>query len=161
MKLVFVDQTGCLAALVAANYLLGRLSLEARRSEIIKLPSFAEPIDQDNKLRLIGLDENGNSVYTLGVGAEAALIKTSSRDLLQIFQIKEKVCLLDFSRFNKGWHILVGKWTILPGLPGLARNMAAAHLEANSRHLFLELAVQLREMGLEYSYLDLSGDDQG
>lgn len=161
MKLVFVDQTGCHAALVAANYLIGRLERQAGRQDIIELPAFAEPVEQTSKLREIGLDVSGNSVYTLGVGSEVALIKTASWDLLKILRVREKVLLLDFSRFNRWWHVILGQRTLSPRLVGMCKSMAAKSIEANRKELWAELAVKLKEAGLEYSNLDLIGDDQG
>lgn len=161
MKLVFIDQTGCLAALVAASYLTGRLTGRVSCQEIMELRDFGKGLSKLGQLQKIGLDTAGNTVYTLSAGAEAALVQRSARDLLSILPSKELICLLDFSAYNSSWLNLGSYLSQIPILGQIILNLAAKRMKDSLPKIMADVTAQLKELGLEYSNLDLLGDNQG
>ncbi|MGI6587681.1 MAG: DUF3189 family protein [Peptococcia bacterium] len=102
MKIVFVDQMGCFASVVAAAVCRGVLSEKANYRDILNLPYFADVKNyQPGQLYYMGKDQMGNRFYTLGVGRYGKLFTTVMwPEMLKISQVKEKIILYDVSSFN-------------------------------------------------------------
>lgn len=101
IKIVFLDQLGCYASLLAAAYRVGKIGSRPSSREILDLPGFA--IHRDLSLGnsfYVGEDPAGNQVYTLGTGGEGKLIEVSARDINKILNIRSKVLLIDISGYN-------------------------------------------------------------
>lgn len=152
MKLVFIDQLGCYAAILAAAYVTGKIDGQPSWREIMGLPAFAGNQDlQPGNLRYIGTDPAGNQVYTLGVGNEAQIMTVSAGDLCRILDIKEKVCLVDVSSFNglmvrASWYL-----GLIPCCRAMNKMLSAYLMQGCWPRLLAYLKARLAEAGLEYS----------
>ncbi len=101
MKIIFQDQLGCYAALVAAAYYTGVLQETPSLSDITTLPSFADHTNLlPGNLFYLGKDQEDNEIYTLGVGREGKVIATSIYDLFRILNKSEIVYVIDVSSIN-------------------------------------------------------------
>jgi len=100
MSIVFLCPTGTYASLVAANLHLGKLKPNSSAQEILNLPHFGLFPGKPGTFLFIGIDLEGNMVYTLGSSNEAQLIKKSAYDLLKIWGADlDRLKLYDMSKF--------------------------------------------------------------
>lgn len=101
MKIVYLDQLGCHASVLAASC-QGNLYQETMKSrDILKLPHFAAHRDFSvGKLYYMGKDPLGIDLYTLGVGPEGKIISVAALDLLKLLETKEQVLVIDVSSYN-------------------------------------------------------------
>lgn len=101
MKIIFLDQLGCYAALVAASYFTGVLKEEPILSDIVTLPSFADHTNLlPGNLFYLGKDKHDNEIFALGVGREGKIITSSIYDLFRILNKSEIVHVIDVSTCN-------------------------------------------------------------
>ena len=101
MIIIFLDQLGCYAAVLAASRRAGLVGDRPTIRDICSLPKFADHPDLSvGNLYFIGEDPAGARVYTLGAGKEAGLIAVAAGDLIKILKTTEKVSLIDVSRYN-------------------------------------------------------------
>lgn len=128
MKIVFIDQLGCYASLVAAVATSCREEVKKKRlswRDIAGLPGFACHRDlKPGILRSYGSDSGGNELFTLGVGKEANLLIVSAADLFKILGSHEKVRILDMSPINSPWIVLLSFLGVTP-LKKITRLLAA------------------------------------
>lgn len=105
MKIVFLDQFGSFASVVAASYCTGILKEKANYKEILALPFFAgRSSSQPGEFYYLGKDKDNNEFYTLGVGLNGNFIATvAGPEMLKMLEVKENICLYDFSSFNPGF----------------------------------------------------------
>lgn len=101
MIIVYLDQLGCYAAVLAASCRAGIIAKRPTVREICRLPNFAA----NRNLRVgnfyyIGKDAYGSRVYTLGTGKAADLVTVSVGDLFKVQKVTEEVRLIDVSRYN-------------------------------------------------------------
>lgn len=162
MKLVFIDQLGCYAALLAASYQTGKIGGQPSRQEILGLPAFADhQTIRFGDLRELGRDSVGNLVYTLGVGGEAKIMMISALELLRICGAGEDIRVINVSTFNDTRIKFCWYLGLIPYLKGISRKLSAVFLEKKCAQLFEQLDAKLTATGLEYSDLDLESQDQG
>ncbi len=101
MKVVFFDQLGCYAAVVAAAYMAGIIGENPQTTEIIKLDTFAAHHDwSPGNLNYIGRNSQNEELYTLGIGKRGSLIAASAQDLCKIMAGYEEIKIIDVSAYN-------------------------------------------------------------
>jgi hypothetical protein len=102
VKIVFLDQFGSFASVVAAAYCTGILHEQVNYKEILALPFFAEKSsNQPGECYYLGKDKDGNEFYTLGVGLYGNFIATvAGPEMLKMLEAKENISLYDLSAFN-------------------------------------------------------------
>lgn len=153
MKLVFIDQLGCHAALLAAYYQTGNIGGQPSRQEILRLPAFADQQDIcPGDLRELGTDASGNLVYTLGVGGEGKIMMVSALDLLGTLGVKQDIRIIDVSTYNSYSQKICWYLALLPGLKPFSRQLSATLLQKRWPQLAAFLAAELTNMGLENSH---------
>ena len=106
MKLIFLDQLGCYASVVAAAYHAGALQEKVTYQEILNLPYFGEQCStQPGELYEFGEDRKGQKLYTLSVGNHGSFLNDVLwPEMLRLLQaeepIKEQIVLYDLSSLN-------------------------------------------------------------
>lgn len=101
MKIVYLDQLGCHASVLAASWHAGFYDETMPSRDILKLPHFAEHKDfRAGNLYYIGKDKQGNELFTLGVGQEGRIISIAALDLFDLLENKEQVLVIDVSLCN-------------------------------------------------------------
>lgn len=107
MRVVFLDQIGCYASVLAASYAMGLLKESSDIKEIIQLPGFAAHETLELGKSYFGCQKNQEVCITLGVGKEGKIIKTSADDLVKILGNSCEIKVVDVSQFNTGFiHFL-------------------------------------------------------
>ena len=101
MKIVYLDQLGCHASVLAASWHAGLYNETMPSRNILKLPHFAQHKDfRAGKLYYIGKDNKGAELFTLGVGPEGRIMSIAAMDLFNLLESKEQVLVIDVSLFN-------------------------------------------------------------
>lgn len=91
MKVLLIGNTGVHHVFFVAHMFLGTIDKE----DIFNLSSFGDlSIDKTGYPIYIGVDDNGNEIYTLGVGNDKDLVKKSLDDLLEIFSLDKRELLV-------------------------------------------------------------------
>ena len=101
MKIVFFDQLGYYASVVAASYEVGLICEDSKAGEIARLGQFADHQDMSvGTLSYVGTNLQGQEIYTLGTGRYGKLISISAQDLFKIIAVPEEIKIIDVSVFN-------------------------------------------------------------
>ncbi|MFZ5752616.1 MAG: DUF3189 family protein [Bacillota bacterium] len=101
MKIVYLDQLGCHASVLAASWYAGFYDETMHSRDILKLPHFAAHTDfRVGKLYYVGKDTRGTELFTLGVGSEGKIISIAALDLFKLLEAKEQVLVIDVSPCN-------------------------------------------------------------
>lgn len=105
MKIVFLDQLGCYAAVVAASLGADLLHNGMTPLDISNLPHFADHKGfHAGNLYRIGNDKERNEYYALGVGSEGTAMAVSALDLLELMDFQwnknKGIQFIDVSSFN-------------------------------------------------------------
>lgn|GEM_PF-6136431 len=147
MKIIFIDQLGCYAAVLAACCRAGIIGADPTIREICSLPNFAAHKDLSvGRLYYIGTDRTGAQLYTLGAGGEGRLMSVSIKDLLKIQEIKEAVCLVDVSKYNALLTRLCWRVSIIPVFKPAAVYLAACQLKKGMSALSKYVTTQMDKM---------------
>jgi len=144
VKLIFLDQLGCYASVVAAAYYAGILQGKVTYQEILTLPYFgAQGSNQPGELYEFGEDGKGRKLYTLSVGNYGPFINgVLWPEMLKLLQTKEQIVLYDLSFINPFLLNLLG--TILRRrLRGILKLVWAYYL---AKKMPLLVKVYLQEM---------------
>ena len=101
MKIVFLDQLGCYAAVAAASYEAGIIGEDAKASDIERLSQFGAHQDMSvGNMSYIGKNREGYELYTLGTGRYSSLIAISALDLFEILGVTDEIKIIDVSADN-------------------------------------------------------------
>lgn len=92
MKIFYYCSTGTYTSLVAANYHLGVISgPELNYRKLFNLPNFnCLTRDEIGQPISVGIDANGNEIFTFGVKEENILLTKAMIDWLEVFNISKK-----------------------------------------------------------------------
>lgn len=92
MNIIFIANTGTHHALIAANIFLGRLN----KPDFRYVTGFCDTAEDKSGFPIyIGEDQQGNRVYTLGVGKDVLMAKKSMEDLRYLLGFNEKELVVE------------------------------------------------------------------
>lgn len=130
-KIIFLDQLGCYASLLAASYRTGKIGTSPSVKDILGLKGFAAHRDLSLGYSVyLGQDSGGNQVYTLGAGGEAKLIEVSAGDINKILGIRSSLRFIDVSSCNPVAVRVCSYLRLVGPLDNWARYVAAFFLRA-------------------------------
>ena len=113
MNIIFIANTGTHHALIAAHIYLGRLN----KPDFRYVTGFGDTAaDKSGFPIYIGEDQQGNRVYTLGVGKDVLMGKKSLEDLRNLLGFSEEELVIEpVSVAGQGIIMLISHWPKLLG----------------------------------------------